>query len=200
MSASPQNQTPKPEEEGIEVPAADTTASDDDVSLLHSKIHQLAEESARYKDQWVRSVAEAENTRKRLQRELEDNARYAVSNFAKDMVEVLENLSRASNSIPQDAVNSSDVLKTLNDGLSLTRQEMLRTLEKYGIQRIDPVGQKFDHNFHQAVVQIPRTDVPDGTVVQVVQAGYVIHDRLLRPAMVAVSKWMEPPEKVDTTA
>ena len=118
------------------------------------------------------------------------------------MVSVLENLRRASESIPPDARDSNPVFKTLGEGVDLTLQELLNIFVKYGIRRIDPQGEKFDHNFHQAVTQVERDDVPPGTVVQVVQAGYLIHDRLLRPAMVAVSKQPggEPPKQVDTTA
>ena len=116
------------------------------------------------------------------------------------MVTVLENLKRASESIPESARGENDLLKTIGDGVDLTLQELLNIFQKYNINRIDPQGQKFDHNLHQAVVQVERDDLPPGTVVHVVQAGYVIHDRLLRPAMVAVSKQGETPKKVDTSA
>ena len=120
------------------------------------------------------------------------------------MVEVLENLTRASTSIPAEKREGNDLLKILGEGVDLTLQELLNIFSRYGINRIDPQGQKFDHNFHQAVVQVERADIPAGQVVQVVQAGYTIHDRLLRPAMVAVSKAAQVPEnpgdKVDTIA
>lgn len=168
------------------------------------QIVRLTEEAAKYRDQWVRAAAEAENIRKRAQRELEENARYAVTGFARDMVEVLENLSRASSSIPAEKREGSDLLKTLGEGVDLTLQELVNIFQRYGIRRIDPQGQKFDHNVHQAVVQVERADVPAGTVVQVVQAGYLIHDRLLRPAMVVVSRAPAPDENpgdtLDTTA
>lgn len=176
--------------------AADSAAP---ASALEQELARMAEEVAKYKDQWVRSVAEMENLRKRTQRELEDNSRYAITGFAREMVDVLENLMRASQSIPSAARQESELVNTIGTGVDLTLQELQKTLERFGIQRIDPQGQKFDHNLHQAVVQLERGDVPDGTVVQVVQAGYVLHDRLLRPAIVAVSKWVESPG-VDTTA
>jgi len=200
--------SPQTEEEAAPPTPAEAKAAESgaaaavgaEVAALHAEVARLTEEMAKYKDQWIRTAAELENLRKRTQRELEENSRYAVTGFARDMVEVLENLMRASESIPAGARESNELLKTLGEGVDLTLQELLRTFERYGITRLNPMGQKFDHNFHQAVVQIDRHDVPAGTVVQVVQAGYVIHDRLLRPAMVAVSKWVEPPQKVDTVA
>ncbi len=165
------------------------------------EIARLTAEVAKYKDQWVRAAAEVDNVRKRSQREIEESSRYAVTGFARDMVEVLENLSRASASIPKEKREGNDLLKTLGEGVDLTLQELLNIFTRYGITRLDPQGAKFDHNFHQAVVQVERADLPPGQIVQVVQAGYTIHDRLLRPAMVAVSKAPpEAPEKVDTLA
>lgn len=169
-------------------------------SQLQEKIENLEAELAKVKDQWVRAVAEAENIRKRAQRDQEETSRYAVTAFARDMVSVLENLKRASESLPPESRTGNDLLKTLGEGVDLTLQELLAIFDRFGIKRIDPLNQKFDHNLHQAVVQVDRDDVPPGTVVQVVQAGYIIRDRLLRPAMVAVSKQGETPKKVDTSA
>lgn len=169
-------------------------------SLPEEKICALEAEIAALKDQRVRALAETENVRKRAQRDLEETARYAVTPFARDMVNVLENLNRASENIHAHAAGS-ELIKTLDEGVGLTLKEMLAIFERYGIRRIDPLNQKFDHNFHQAVAQVEKNDVPAGTVVQVVQAGYTIHNRLLRPAMVAVSKAAaEPPKPVDTEA
>ncbi len=178
---------------------ADTQAPEHEDPLLE-KIRLLEEENATLREQRIRALAEADNIRKRAQRDLEESAKYAVTGFARDMVSVLENLIRASESIPADVSAANELLKTLGEGVNLTLQELLNIFERYGIKRIDPMNQKFDHNFHQAVVQVESADVPPGTVIQVVQAGYVIHDRLLRPAMVAVSKPGEAPKKVDTTA
>jgi molecular chaperone GrpE len=116
------------------------------------------------------------------------------------MVSVLENLKRASESIPAELRSGNEALANLGAGVDLTMQELLSTFERYGIVRLDPIGQKFDHNFHQAIAQVERMDVEEGTVVQVVQAGYMIAGRLLRPAMVAVSKSAADVKKVDTTA
>ena len=137
------------------------------------RILTLEAELAALKDQSLRAMAEADNTRKRAQREMEEMSRYAVTGFARELVSVIENLQRAAASIPPEARAGS---------------ELLGIFEKHGIRRIDPLGEKFDHNRHQAVVQIETGDAEPGIVVQVMQAGYSIHDRLLQPAMVGVSK------------
>lgn len=169
------------------------------------RLRQLEEENGKLRDQWIRAVAETDNVRKRAQRDQEETSRYAVSGFARDMVSVLENLKRAAEIIPADAdknpaLSLPDLLKSLGEGVNLTLQELLGIFERHGIKRLDPLGEKFDHNLHQAVVQVERDDVPPGAVVQVVQAGYLLHDRLLQPAMVAVSKAGEAAKAVDTTA
>ena len=163
-------------------------------------IESLNKEIDGLRDQLLRAAAETENVRKRAERDRAESSKYAVSGFARDMVSVLENLKRASDSVPEAARADNELLKTIGEGVDLTLQELLSIFERYQIKRIDPMDQKFDHNFHQAVAQIERHDIPAGIVVQVIQAGYTIHDRLLRPAMVAVSKEGEAPKPVDTTA
>lgn len=159
-----------------------------------------AEEYEKMRDQWLRAVAETENVRKRAERDQQEMSKFAVSGFARDMVSVLENLIRASESIPKEERKENQLLNTLAEGVDLTLNELLSIFERHKIKRIDPMGEKFDHNYHQAVAQVETADSPPGTVVQVVQAGYILHDRLLRPAMVAVSKQGEMPKQVDTTA
>ena len=194
-----QENSPENEQNIAMQEACEQAASD--IHATPTPLAQLQEEAAKYKDQWIRTAAELENNRKRFQRELEDNARYAVTGFARDIVEVVENLIRASHSIPKEARNDNELLSTLGEGVDLTLQEMMKILEKHHIKRIDPLKQKFNHDFHQAVAQIERTDIEPNTVIQVVQAGYTLHERLLRPAMVAVSKAPATPlEKVDTSA
>lgn len=165
-----------------------------------AEIARLNDELAKMRDQWIRAVAEADNIRKRAQKEKEETSRYAITGFASEMVNVLENLKRACESIPADATGQNELLKTLGEGVNLTLQELLGIFQRFGIQRLDPLGQKFDHNFHQAVAQVERDDVEPGLVAQVVQAGYIIHDRLLRPAMVVVTKQPAPRKHVDTSA
>ncbi len=188
---------------------SDTTESDTPIAseaevidIKDARIASLEEECAKLRDSWVRSVAETDNVRKRSQRDLEENSKYAVTGFAGDMVSVLENLKRAAEIIPTgESADSNALLKTLGEGINLTLQELLNIFKKYNIVRIDPIGQKFDHNFHQAVAQIEKNDVEAGTIIQVVQAGYMIADRLLQPAMVAVSKTSAADtKKLDTTA
>ncbi len=171
------------------------------VDIKDARIAQLEEECSKLRDSWMRSVAETDNVRKRSQRDLEENSKYAITGFAGDMVSVLENLQRAAEIMPKDAATESKLLQTMGEGINLTLQELLGIFQKYGIVRINPMGQKFDHNLHQAVVQVEKNDVEAGTIVQVIQAGYMIADRLLRPAMVAVSKTSGPEvKKVDTSA
>jgi molecular chaperone GrpE len=152
-----------------------------------TKLSELEEEVAKLKDMYLRSVAETENVRNRAKRDLDESAKYAVTKFARDMVNLVENLDRASQSITTEARGSSDVMKQVGDGIDMAMQEMLGIFERNGIKRINPAGEKFDHNFHQAVAQVESAETPAGNVVQVLQAGYVLHDRLLRPAMVSVA-------------
>ncbi len=167
-----------------------------------ARIVELEAEVTRLKDQALRAMAEAENTRRRTQREIEDNNKYAVSNIARDILTVADNLRRALDGIPADARKADERLDKLATGMELTEREFLSTLDRYHIKRVDPLGQPFDHNLHQAVMQVEAPDKPAGTVVQVLQSGYTIHGRLLRPAMVAVAKGEATGagNKVDTTA
>lgn len=169
-----------------------------------ARIAELEAEVTRLKDQALRALAEQENTRRRAQREIEDNSKFAVSNFARDMLPVGDNLRRAVETIPADARAADENLDKLAAGVELTERELLNVLDRYGIKRIDPVGQPFDHNLHQAMMQVDSATQAPGTVVQVFQPGYTIHGRLLRPAMVTVAKGSPaaggPGAKVDTTA
>lgn len=153
-----------------------------------AEIARLSEELNATKDHMLRAVAEAENTRKRLQREQEESSKFAIAGFARDLVGAVENLGRAMQSIPEAARGEHPLLNTLALGLDMTLKELLSALERHGVKRIDPVGEKFDHNFHQAVAQVETAESEPGTVMQVFQAGYILHDRLIRPAMVSVAK------------
>lgn len=166
---------------------------------LQAVIEEKEKEIASLKDQALRALAEAENTRRRAERELADMSKYAVTGFARDLVSVLENLQRAVDSIPAELKESQPAVANLAVGIDMTLKELLGVFARQGIQRIDPIGQKFDHNFHQAVAQMEVPDAEAGTVVQVLQAGYVIHDRLLRPAMVGVAAAGSAPQ-VSTSA
>ena len=155
---------------------------------LPGRVAELEAEVAKLKDQALRAMAEAENTRRRAQREIDENNKYAVSNIARDILQVADNLRRALDGIPEEARKVDDKLDKFATGVELTEREFLATLERHNIRRIEALGKPFDHNLHQAVMQVDAADKPAGTVVQVLQSGYTIHDRLLRPAMVAVAK------------
>ena len=164
-----------------EVPEATAEAPD--------PVAQLEAEKTDLKEKLLRTLADMENLRRRTEREVADARIYAVSNFARDMLNVADNFQRAIDSVPAEAREAGDpALKALVEGIELTEREMLKTLERYGVKPIDPQGQKFDPNLHQAMFEVPNPDVPNGTVVQVVQTGYVIGERVLRPALVGVAK------------
>lgn len=155
---------------------------------LAKRVAELEAEVGRLKDQALRALAEAENTRRRAQREIEENNKYAISNLARDILPVADNLRRALDGISAEARQADERLDKFAAGVELTEREFLTTLERHHIKRLDPLGQPFDHNLHQAVMQVDAPDKAPGTVVQVLQSGYTIHGRLLRPAMVAVAK------------
>ncbi|MEE8270850.1 MAG: nucleotide exchange factor GrpE [Alphaproteobacteria bacterium] len=159
----------------------------------------LKDEIATLRDQMLRALADAENTRRRAERDKQDIAKFAVSDFARDMLAAADNLRRALDAVPDDLTGESAVLANLREGVDATERQLLSSLEKHSITRIDPLDEKFDPNFHQAMFEVPGSGKPPGTVVQVIQAGYTIHGRLLRPALVGVAK-AEPAQKVDTTA
>lgn len=140
------------------------------------------------KDRLLRALAETENVRRRAEREREEVAKYAITSFARDLLSVADNLSRALESIPENAREGDELLKTLAEGVELTERELLNLFERYEIRKIEPWGEKFDYNRHQAMFEVPDSGKPEGTVVQVVRAGYTIGERLLRPAMVGVAK------------
>ncbi|WP_295726151.1 nucleotide exchange factor GrpE [uncultured Bartonella sp.] len=145
-------------------------------------------ENDELKDQVLRLAAEMENLRRRTARDVADARAYSVANFARDMLQVSDNLNRALQAIPEGAREKDSGLNALAEGVEMTERAMMAALERNGVKKIEPEGQKFDPNFHQAMFEIPNTEVPNNTVQQVVQAGYVIGDRVLRPAMVGVSK------------
>ena len=164
--------------------AAATPASDAGEALA-----KLEVENQDLRDRLLRSIAETENLRRRTERELADARSYAIAKFAGDMLGVADNMGRAVTSLPPEARESGDpVIKALIEGAELTEREMLRALDKHGVKRIDPKGEKFDPHFHQAIFEVPDPSVPNGTVAQVVQVGYVIGSRVLRPAMVGVAR------------
>jgi molecular chaperone GrpE len=190
-------------------PANDAAPVDDGMDIPAGPDQELAaarQEAAQLKDQLLRALAEAENVRRRAQREREDAAKYAIANFARDVLQVSDNLHRALEAIPAAALAADEALRNLHEGVSATERQLDAALERQQVKRVWPMGEKFDANLHQAMFEVPTADQAPGTVVQVMQAGYLIHDRLLRPALVGVAKQPTgdaPPAgtgKVDTIA
>jgi molecular chaperone GrpE len=152
-------------------------------------VEALAKEAAEARDKMLRTLAEMENLRKRTAREVSDARLYGITGFARDVLDIADNLQRALDAVPAEARANADAgLAALIDGVELTERSLLNTLEKNGVKKFDPAGQRFDPNFQQAMYEVPDPSVPSGTVVQVMQAGYTIGERVLRPALVGVSK------------
>ena len=149
----------------------------------------LAKENAAMKDRLLRTLAEMENLRKRTERDVADAKSYGVTSFARDVLGVADNMRRAFEAIgPELRASDEPGIKSLIDGVELTERELLKVLEKHGVRRFEPKGEKFDPNVHQAMFEVPDPAAPAGTVVQVIQPGYMIGDRMLRPALVCVAK------------
>ena len=169
-------------------PEAEATAEAPAEAVV-DPVEALTAENADLRDKLLRTVAEMENLRKRTQREIEDTRSYAISGFARDMLTATDSLSRALTVLPAEPRESADgTLKSLIEGIEMTEREMQRLLAKHGVKPIEAEGQKFDPHRHQAMFEVPDPTRPEGTVVQVVQAGFAIGDRVLRPAMVGVAK------------
>ena len=161
-----------------------------DTIMQHSddRETQLKEEIGLLKEQLLRSLAEADNIRKRADREKADLGKYVISNFARDLLGVADNLSRALGAIDAEKYKQDPLVTALIEGIQMTDITFHQILERNGIQKMSPIGQKFDSNFHQAMSEVPHENIAEGHVVEVYQSGYMIQDRLLRPAMVAISK------------
>lgn len=151
------------------------------------EVERLADEVAELNDKLLRAVAETENLRRRTTREREETGKYAVTGFARDLLSVADNLRRALDSL-SDEIRGDEALGGLISGVEMTERELLNAFERHGIKCIDPEGEIFDHNFHQAMFEVADSDQPAGTVISVMQPGYVIDERLLRPAMVGIAK------------
>lgn len=178
---------------GAETAAKETQAAADkngapDAPALEAQVADLT-------DRLLRAHAEMDNLRKRTEREKEEMAKYAISKFARDVLAVGDNLKRAIDAVPAGAADADPALKALIDGVALTEREFINALERNGIKRINPEGEPFNPHQHQAMTEMEKPDVPPGTVVQVYQPGYIIEDRVLRPAMVIVAKGGAKPDK-----
>ncbi len=203
MMAQDNKQDPEldPQAEG-DAPAGDSPVDTSDEPLVdlsnikHAKelspdedpVKVLEGEVASLKDQLLRAMAETENVRRRAQREREDGVKYAAAAVVKDLLGVADNLQRALESVPAELAEQNEPVKNLRLGVEMTQKELQSVFERHNIRVIDPLGQKLDPHLHEAMFEIEDPDKPAGTVVQVVQAGYRLHDRLLRPARVGISK------------
>lgn len=214
-ASTPEEQTPPEQAPAADADAdaeanAETDAEDGEAEAEGAKAEvppwgkSTPEEAiAELKDKLLRALADNENTIRRGRKEREDTAKFATTNLARDILTVADNLHRALEAIPDDLRRDNDAAKGFIDGVQLTERDLLATLERHSIKKIDAMGVKFDHNFHQAMFEVPTADADPGTVVQVLQVGYTIHDRLLRPAQVGIAKALPDPGEehhVDTTA
>lgn len=184
--------TPSPEGGEQDVPVADFNAGAVPEEMagevpgeMAEAISRLEGEKADLTDRLARALAETENLRRRAQREKEETAKYSVANFARDLLDVADNLSRALESIPD---SDDEMVSAITEGVRMTERVLANALERHGVRCIESEGERFDPNLHQAMFEVDNAAVPAGTVMQVMQKGYVIHDRLLRPAMVGVAK------------
>ncbi len=181
-------ETTAPKDEGVLRPDVSFEQLKQIVAHLQKEIDEGNAKTEEQKNENLRLLADMENLRKRTEREKEDTAKYAVTRFAQDVVGVIDNFERAAAAVPADAAEKDSVLKSFLDGVLLAEREFLAILSRHGIKQIEAQGQPFNPHQHQAVMEREDTSVPAGTIVQVFQAGYLIEDRCLRPAMVAVSR------------
>jgi molecular chaperone GrpE len=164
-----------------ETAGSETTAPD--------PVAVLAKEAADLKDRLLRTLADMENLRRRTEREVADARVYGVTNFARDILAVADNMERAMKALDDEIRAKADAgVKALLDGVEITERELIKVMEKHGVRKVEPSGQKFDPNLHQAMFELPDASVPAGTIVQVMQPGYTIGERVLRPALVGVAK------------
>ncbi|MCW9003289.1 MAG: nucleotide exchange factor GrpE [Rhodospirillales bacterium] len=193
-------ETPEVEEASVAAEGAEDFDAAGEDDSPESRIAALEAEVAEANDRALRAMAETENVRRRSQQELTTKLRYAHTDFARDLVSVADNLSRALGSVPAELRKKDEALENLCVGVEMTQKELMTAFEKAGVKPVDPEGKPFDHNLHQAMFEVPNTEVPEGTVVNVVARGYTIHERLLRAAMVGVAKGGPKPDAAATTA
>ncbi|PJB70072.1 MAG: nucleotide exchange factor GrpE [Alphaproteobacteria bacterium CG_4_9_14_3_um_filter_47_13] len=181
------NETPEQQEHDSLAPEPEGDSVDQDADE-NNRLAAIENELADAKDQLLRALAETDNTRKRLLREREDIRKYAVSDFARDMLGFSDNFRRALDSLPKDFIDTDERIDSIFTGLEAMEKELLKTLGKHGIKKIEPLDEPFDPNFHEALFETPGTGKAAGTIIQIIEPGYVLHNRLLRPARVGVAK------------
>jgi molecular chaperone GrpE len=189
-----------PQEPGSEQAAESSIAPEQPVAVPEREM-ELRQECADLKDRLLRTLAEMENLRRRTEREVADARAYGIANFAREVLTVADNMRRALDAVgPGPRASADDSTTAFLEGVELTERELQKVLEKHGVTRIDPMGQKFDPNLHQAMYEVPDPSAPSGTIVQVVQPGYRIGERVLRPALVAVAKGGPKPQQREVPA
>ncbi|MBI3433724.1 MAG: nucleotide exchange factor GrpE [Proteobacteria bacterium] len=185
----PGAEPPQPAVDAAPPPAASETAPAPEPAPTVEALAAMTKEAADLKERLLRTLAEMENLRRRTEREVADTRVYGIAGFARDVLGVADNMRRALDAIGAQARADADAAsKSLIDGIELTERELLKAMEKHGVRRFDPAGEKFDPNRHQAMFEIPDAKTPAGHIVQVVQAGFMIAERVLRPALVGISK------------
>lgn len=186
--------------------------AEDNVASLHlnpeniellkaqTRIAELETQVADFKDRALRALAETENVRRRAEKDKVDASKFGVSNFARSILPVTDNLRRALDAMPQELSQTNEIVRNLMIGIEATEKELLRALESAGVQRINPMGEQFNPNFHEVMFEMDAAGQPAGTVMQVIEVGYMIHDRLLRPARVGVVRGTPDNHSFDTVA
>ncbi len=202
---APETAAPDAASDDRQAEAPAETAEEALAAAAAQRIKELEAEAAELKDRSLRALADAENTRRRAQRETADARKFGPSGLAKDLLNVSDNLRRALDSVPGDLREGDEQIDNLMTGVEMVEKELLSAFGKNGITKIEPLGEPFNHDFHEAMYEVEGTGKPAGTVVEMLQPGFLLHDRLLRPAMVAIAKGQpERPtdgvERVDTTA
>lgn len=189
MTQNPATENPNAE------PAVDETAAQSPEEIIQANFARIEAERDDLKDKLLRTLADMENLRRRTEREISDAKAYAVTSFARDMLGSADNLRRALESLPETARAAEEpALKALIEGVELTERDLVKTMERHGVRKIDPQGEKFDPNMHQAMFEAPDAEIGKGLVSKVVQAGYKIGERVLRPALVGVSAGAPKPQ------
>lgn len=192
MTQNPATDNPNAE------PAVDETATLSPEEIIQANFAKIEAERDDLKDKLLRTLADMENLRRRTEREIGDAKTYAVTSFARDMLGAADNLRRALESLPDTARSTEEpALKALIEGVDLTERDLLKTLERHGVRKIDPLGEKFDPNMHQAMFEAPDPEVAKGLVSKVVQSGYKIGERVLRPALVGISAGGPKPQATE---
>ena len=169
-------------------PSLEEAAEDGSLGAAQARIAELEKKVAEIKDQALRALADADNTRKRSERDRQDTAKFAVSSFARDLLSVADNLRRALAAISPEAREMNADLKTIFTGVEMTERELLSIFERNNIKKVEPMGQKFDPNLHEVLFEADVPNAAPGVVIQVIEPGYTLHERLLRPARVGVAK------------